>query len=66
MHGTDQWLLEGQPFGTKARQILADKVFQKQIRVEKVTIGRYKRLVERLLTTPLSAVRRRFAAGPWL
>ena len=34
-----------QPSGTKARQVLADKVFQKQIRVEKVTIDRYKRLI---------------------
>ena len=38
----------GQPYGTKARQILADKIFQKQVRVEKVTIDRYKRLVGRI------------------
>jgi len=37
-----------QPYGSKARQILADKVFQEQVRVEKVTIDRYKRLVGRV------------------
>lgn len=36
----------GQPFGTKARQILADKIFQKQVRVEKVIIDRYKCLAD--------------------
>ena len=38
----------GQPFGTKARQVLADKIFQKQVRVEKVATDRYKRLVGRV------------------
>ena len=48
MRGTDQGTLTGQPFGTKARQILADKIFQKKVRVERVVIDRYKRLVGRV------------------
>ena len=39
---------KGQPFGTKARQILAGKIFQKEVRVEEVAIDRYKRLVGRV------------------
>ncbi len=38
----------GQPWGTRARQALADKVFQKDVVVEVVDIDRYDRLVGKI------------------
>lgn len=34
-----------QPYGKRAKQVLSDKIFGKQVKVEKVTIDRYKRMV---------------------
>lgn len=39
---------KGQPFGTKARQALADKVFGQTVRVEVIDVDRYKREVGRI------------------
>jgi endonuclease YncB( thermonuclease family) len=36
---------KGQSYGNKAKQVLSDKIFGKQVSVEKVTTDRYKRLV---------------------
>ncbi len=37
-----------QPYGKKAKKILSDKIYGKQVEVEKVTTDRYKRLVGRV------------------
>jgi micrococcal nuclease len=34
-----------QPYGKKAKQILSDKIYGKQVKVEKVTTDRYKRMI---------------------
>jgi endonuclease YncB( thermonuclease family) len=39
---------KGQPFGTKARENLADKVFGQPVRVEVIDVDRYKRDVGRI------------------
>jgi endonuclease YncB( thermonuclease family) len=39
---------KGQPFGTKARENLADKVFGQTVRVEVIDVDRYKREVGRI------------------
>jgi len=39
---------KGQPFGTKAREALSDKVFQQSVRVDVIDIDRYRREVGRI------------------
>jgi micrococcal nuclease len=39
---------KGQPFGTKAREALGDKVFGKAVRVEVIDVDRYQREVGRI------------------
>jgi len=36
---------KGQPYGQKAKQALSDKIYGKQVNVEKVTTDRYKRMI---------------------
>jgi endonuclease YncB( thermonuclease family) len=36
---------KGQPYGKRAKQVLSDKIFGKQVNVEKVTTDRYKRMI---------------------
>ena len=38
----------GQPYGRKARQVLGEKIYRRQVEVEEVTIDRYQRLVGRV------------------
>ena len=37
--------LRGQPYGRKAKKVLSDKIYRKQVSVVKVATDRYKRLV---------------------
>jgi len=37
-----------QPYGKKAKKILSDKIYGKQVQVEEVTTDRYKRMVGRI------------------
>ena len=39
---------KGQPFGTKAREALADRVFGQTVRVEVIDVDRYRREVGRI------------------
>src|SRR5262249_5554859 len=39
---------KGQPFGTKARENLASKVFRQSVRVEVIDVDRYRREVGRI------------------
>jgi endonuclease YncB( thermonuclease family) len=39
---------KGQPFGTKAREALGDKVFQEQVRIDVIDVDRYRREVGRI------------------
>ena len=38
----------GQPYGRKAKQVLSDKIYRKQVAVLQVSIDRYQRLVGRI------------------
>ena len=40
--------LRGQPYGRKAKQVLSDKIYRKQVTVVQVSTDRYKRLVGRV------------------
>lgn len=37
-----------QPYGKKAKQVLSDKIFGKQVSIVKVTTDRYKRLISKV------------------
>jgi endonuclease YncB( thermonuclease family) len=50
---------KGQPYGTKARENLAAKVFKQQVRVEVIDIDRYRREVGLPINTTTSAARSR-------
>jgi endonuclease YncB( thermonuclease family) len=39
---------KGQPFGTKAREALGDKVFQQSVRIDVIDVDRYRREVGRI------------------
>ena len=66
-----------QPYGKRAKQVLSDKIYRKQVAVVKVAIDRYKRLVgkvylgNRYINAEMVAdgaawVYRKYSKDPWL
>jgi len=56
---------KGQPFGTKARDNLADKVFKQEVRVEVIDVDRYHRQVGRIFLSAAEADAREHRRGLW-